>query len=195
MFLKKSGYLRQNIDETEPGQLEWVTGLFFLLFLGILLCATLQLDIFRASAGYLEDALAASNLASAVIDVEEYGISHDILIGDPYAAYDAYLLALKGNLNLNEGWECVGQGLISGRVRVLNYTIYNVNGDGITVYSFDEDGLLSRWEGIHGGVWAPNGNLIEHTGIYSRVAYPVKGLFGVQAEACKGKLVDIVTEE
>ncbi len=76
----KKGFLRQSIKKTEEGQLEWITGLFFLLILGILLCGTLQLDVFRASAVYLEDALAASNLASAVIDVEEYGISHTILI-------------------------------------------------------------------------------------------------------------------
>ena len=83
MNLKKNGYLLQS---TESGQIQWVTGLWFLLFLGILLCAALQMDIYRSSSQYLEDALAASNLAAAVVDVEEYGISNEIRIDDPVKA-------------------------------------------------------------------------------------------------------------
>jgi hypothetical protein len=35
----------------------------------------LQVALYRESAMYMEDALALSNLASAVIDIEEYGIT------------------------------------------------------------------------------------------------------------------------
>ena len=68
MGLKKKECLLQS---TESGQIGWALGLWFMLFLGILLCVILQLEVFRASSQYLEDALAASNLAAAVIDVEE----------------------------------------------------------------------------------------------------------------------------
>ena len=47
----------------ERGQIEWISGLFFLLFLGILLCFFLQISVYRASALYLEDALAATRAA------------------------------------------------------------------------------------------------------------------------------------
>ena len=140
----KKGFLRQSIKKTEEGQLEWITGLFFLLILGILLCGTLQLDVFRASAVYLEDALAASNLASAVIDVEEYGISHTILIEDPDRAYEIYLSALQGNLNLNEEWECPGKGLIGGQVRVLDYIVYNVHEDNVVNLEISYSNLISK---------------------------------------------------
>jgi len=195
MILRKRGFPRQSIKAAEPGQLEWTAGLFFLLFLGVFLCGTLQLEIFRASAGYLEDALAASNLASAVIDVKEYGCSHTVLIEKPCDAYETYLLALRGNLNLDEEWENHGTGLISGPVRVLNYTVYNVRGNRVRVYSFDENGVLSQREGLLGSVQAPNGKEIGHTSVYSEVTYPVDGILGVQAQARMGKLADVVGEK
>lgn len=195
MILRKSGFPRQKIKAAEAGQLELVTGLFYLLFLGILLCGILQLDMFRASAVYLEDALAASNLASAVIDVEEYGISHSILIRDPREAYAIYLSALQGNLNLNGEWECPAKGLIGGKVIVLNYTVYNVKDDRVEIYHYDENGQLSVLEGDMGNVYAPDGKLIESTGIYSEVTYPVRGIMGVEIQARKSNLADIVANE
>ena len=77
-------YLRQKIKtkmwDTERGQVSWVFGLFLLLFLSILLCMQLQIALYRESAMYMEDALALSGLASAVIDVEEYGITQKVRI-------------------------------------------------------------------------------------------------------------------
>ena len=60
MHLKKKECLLQS---TEKGQIGWAAGLWLLLFLGCLLCALIQLDVYRSSAQYMEDALAASNLA------------------------------------------------------------------------------------------------------------------------------------
>lgn len=192
MNLKKKRFPQPN---TESGQVEWVTGLFFLLFLGVLLCAVLQIDIFRSSSRYLEDALALSNLASAVVNVEEYGISHRLVIDDPRKAYERYRTAVKGNLNLDENWECQAVKMISGPVSIVNYTVYNVSGGDVEVSHFDENGLLTQWNETLGTATAPNGILIESTGVYSEISYEVEGLLGVKAEAHKGNLADIVAEE
>lgn len=192
MNLKKKRFPQPN---TESGQVEWVTGLFFLLFLGVLLCAVLQIDIFRSSSRYLEDALALSNLASAVVNVEEYGISHRLVIDDPRQAYERYRTAVKGNLNLDENWECQAVKMISGPVSIVNYTVYNVSGGDVEVSHFDENGLLTQWNETLGAAVAPNGIPIESTGVYSEISYEVEGLLGVKAKAHKGKLADIVAEE
>lgn len=183
------------LQRTEAGQVNWVTGVFFLLFLGIFLCASLQLELFRSSAAYLEDALAASNLASAVIDVEEYGISRRLRIGDVEEAYARYLTAVRGNLGLNEAGECTNRSLISGSVRVVNYTVYNVSGNDVQVMQVDEAGEITGWQEPLGSAAAPDGKLIENTGVYSEIAYTIEGIFGVEAEAHKGKLVDIAAEK
>lgn len=177
------------------GQIEWILGLFMILFLGILLCAQLQVEAYRAASLYLEDALAASNLASAVIDLEEYGVSHRVQIADFEQAYRRYCEALQGNLQLNEQWEGVNADLISGQITVERYIVYNRSIEGIRVYERDNTGKISSWQGVPGTVRAPNGLLIENTSVYSEISFPVEGSFGVRVVAHKGKLVDIVSLE
>ena len=189
MHLKKRRFL---LRSTESGQIGWTAGLFFLLFLGVLLCASLQMEVFRSSSRYLEDALALSNLASAIIDIEEYGISHKLVIPDPDQAYERYKEAIKGNLNLSDSWECSALGMISGPVSVVDYRIYNVGENDVLVTRFDENGLMSSWQETLGSAEAPNGVAVESTGVYSEIAYQVEGLFGVSVRAHKGKLVDVV---
>lgn len=189
MDLKKEEFLRRS---TERGQVSWTAGLWLLLFMGCLLSALIQMDVLRSSAQYMEDALAASNLAAAVIDVEEYGISHRLQINDLQGARSRYLMAVKGNLNLDEGWECENKGLISGPVQVVEFTVYNVSGNDVEINSFGEDGALSRTRGTLGQVRAPNGVLVESTGIYSELRYRIKGFWGMETEAHKGKLVDVM---
>ncbi len=189
MLLWKKEFLRQKTK----GQINGIAGLFFLLFLGILLATGLQVDAYRAASFYLEDALAASNLASALIDLEEYGISNAIIIENPMQAYERYCSALKGNLQLNEHWEGINKTLISGKVTVENFTVYNVQEDVVTVYSRDAAGQMNTWQGMLGTVKAPNDVLIESTSVYSEISFPVEGILGVNVEAHKGKLVDIVS--
>lgn len=187
--MKKKRFL---LRSTESGQIGWTAGLFFLLFLGVLLSAFFQMEVFRNSSRYLEDALALSNLASALIDIEEYGISHKLVIPDPAQAYERYKEAVKWNLNLNDSWECPAVGMISGPVSIVDYRIYNVSGNDVRVTRFDENGLVSSWQETLGSVVAPNGAVVEFTGVYSEIAYQVEGLFGVSVRAHKGKLVDVV---
>ena len=180
---------------TENGQVEWAAGLFFLLFMGILLCALLQLDVYRSSSQYLEDALALSNLASAVVDVEEYGISHRLVITDPHKAYERYRSAVNENLNLNDQWECQGNGVITGPVTIVNYTVYSVSGNDVEVSRFDEKGLMTQWREQLGSAAAPNGIKIETTGVYSEITYQLEGFLGTVVEARKGKLADIMAND
>lgn len=175
--------------------MEWVTGLFFLLFLAILLCTQLQIEGYLSTALYLEDALAASNLASAVIDIQEYGISHTVQITDPAAAYVLYEEALKENLSLDENWECPNRSLISGPVTVEEYTVYNVKDEVVMIYHVGQNGQIREETGVTGEIRSPNGILIESSSVYSEISFPVEGFLGVTVEARKGKLADIVINE
>lgn len=191
----KCGQKKFNLLRRKSGSIEWVTGLFFILFLVILLCAELQLSVYCASSLYLEDALAASNLASAVIDIEEYGISHTVRIAEPVEAYGRYVKAVKENLQLNESWECTNSTLISGPVSIVKYVVYNVEKDGVKIFHVSGDGRVREEQGVPGRVVAPNGVAVEETSIYSEISFPVKGFPGITVQAHKGKLVDIVAEE
>lgn len=194
MSLKSTEHPRPKI-RGEEGKVQWTAGLFFLLFMTILLCAYLQMDGYRMTSLYLEDALAASNLASAVIDIQEYGISQTVWISDPTEAYGLYMRALRANLNLDDNWECANKSLISGPVTVEEYTIYNVKNDRIAIWHMGENGQSWEEEDMAGEVYAPDGSLVEATGVYSRISFEVEGFLGVTVTARKGKLADIVVNQ
>ena len=178
------------------GKIELFTGMFFLVFLIVILFLQLQLMIFFIAGIYMEDALAASNLASAVIDVEEYGKTHKLRIASAENSFRLYQQALKENLGLDEDWNGSNKDLISGAVEILQYTVYNVDNRDITVYSFGEDGLHMWTEnGGLGSVRTPDGTLVESTSVYSRIGFPVKGIMGISVYARKEKSVDIVVNE
>lgn len=196
MRLRKSGYPRRNINAADLGQAEYITGMYMVLVLGVLLCTQLQIASWRMTAMYLEDALAASNLASALIDTEEYGKNHKVVISDKIRAYRIYRQALKQNLELDEEDMCRNRELISGVVEVVDYVIYNVEGNQINAYRIGQSGaIVEQWEGTLGAERAPDGTPVEHTGIYSEVSFPVRGFLEIETTARKGKLVDIVAEE
>lgn len=180
--------------EKRAGNIEWAVGLFFLLFLVILVCAEIQISAFQATSLYLEDALAASNLASAVIDIGEYGISHTVRISNPLEAYEQYVRAVKENLQLDENWECSNRKLILGQVAVEKYIVYNVEGNVVSISQVANDGRVFSEQGVLGSVSTPDGTLIEQTGIYSEISFPVEVFWGSVVQAHKGKLVDIVAE-
>lgn len=178
----------------DEGQITLLSGMFFLMFLTILLVSYLQMEMVRSCARYVEDALAASGLASALIDVREYGRTHVIRIQDGSEKYALYREALKANLGLDEQWECENKRLISGHVMVEGYVIYNVAGDNVRYCRLDR-GKEEWGSGKKGEVRTPGGQVVEKTGVYGEISYEVKGIFGFTVDARRGKLVDIAGEE
>lgn len=179
----------------KAGKIEIFTGIYLVILLMILLSVQLQIRMFMATSTYMEDALAASNLASAVIDIQEYGMTHVVKIKSPDNAFELYREALKRNLSLDDNWESGQKDLIYGQVEILKYEIYNVEKNHITIYSYGTEGEdVRRIPNGLGSVYTPDGVLVESTSVYSKIGFPVKGVFGVVTEARKDKTVDIVSD-
>lgn len=174
------------------GQIAILIPLFVAIFILVLVSYSLQMHQYRSTKTLTEDALAASNLASAVIDTEEYGITHHIIIASPEYSYMLYQEALRINLNLDESWQSDNKAAIAGRVDILDYIIYNVRGNDIEVYSFGQNHYSTVIQNGLGSTRSPNGILIESTSVYSRITFPVEGIYDVKTTAVKDKLVDIV---
>jgi len=186
---------RKAICKKSPAEIEIISGMFFLLMLAVFVSVLLQLDILRISAAFAEDALVASNLASAVIDIEEYGKTHVVQIAMPEEAYQTYREALRYNLQLNEQWESGNRNLLAGPVEIEEYTVYNVEREDVRIYSFGPEGSSEQvvYDGL-GVIKAPDGTVVEATSVYSRICYPVKGILGLEMIAVKQKTVDIVSD-
>lgn len=178
----------------EEGKLEVLWGMYLIFFLVILLMVQMQVNTFAVISSVTEDALAASNLASAVIDVREYGQTGRIKVIDPDTAYELYREALRENLDLDENWENGSPGMIAGTVEVEEYTIYEVKDRDVIIYTRGKEGIFRIYTQTQalGQIYTPDGKKVESAAIYSRISFPVKGIFGILQMTRKEKTVDIV---
>ncbi len=182
------------LNGKSSGKAEIVTGMFFVIVLALLAASQLQIMSFRTTARYMEDALAASNLASAIMDPAAYGRGEGLRI-PPQKAYALYQQALKNNLSLNDAWECENAGLVGGPVEILEYTVYNLSGQDVFITTYGREG--ERTERIADGkgrIRTPDGCMVERPCVYSRIGFWVEGSWGIRVYACKEKTVDIMAE-
>lgn len=173
-----------------------VASMFF--FLMVLIVAVFQFKLYTimTAGAYVEDALAASNLASALIDIKEYGRSHVVRIEDTQRAFQVYRDALYCNLALDEEGYSAKEELLEGKVWIREYIVYNVLEGEVQITAYDGEGNCLRQESSQpGSVRTPDGTLVEHTAVYSRVGFRVMGLMGRGIDAEKEKSVDIVRYE
>lgn len=176
------------------GHIKNMIPFFLLLSVLILMSYDMQKRQYHATSTSTEDALAASNLASAMVDIREYGLSHNLVITDTDRAYEIYREALQYNLNLDSNWEHPNKKMISGKVDVVDYIVYSVSGNDVDVSCYGENPYTTSYKDGLGSVTAPNGQKIESTSIYSKITFPVDGIWDIHTIAVKDKLVDVVNE-
>ena len=182
----------RQLNKKRRGEIATFTLVYLILFLLVIAAFALQIRQYLALKSDTEDALAASNLATAVVDIQEYGISHNLIVADPDSAYRIFQDTIRVNLNLTDTW-MDSTGRISGPVTVEQYVVYNVRGRDVEVHSYGPGvTYASVVTGGKGSLTAPNGKIIESTSIYSRISYHVAGYFGTDVPAVKDNLVDIV---
>jgi len=183
--IKKTRFINNN-----SGSSQWVLGLFAMTFIMAAMVFVIQLCAFRANSDAIEDALAASGLAAALVDVERYGIDHTLLISDPDNSYQKYVEALNVNLAA-EGSSFRRKRAIEGPVKIEQFRIYNVEGDKVSEIYMDDSGRWKKKEGKLGIMEAPNGQVIQNTGIYGEIAFDLRGIMGLVFSTKKSKLVDV----
>lgn len=175
------------------GYTDVVVGMMLFQVLVVALLFGFRISQFMITAAGVEDALTASNLASAVIDLEEYGRSHTIKIPDTEAAFWTFREALCYNLRLDENLNTSNTDFLAAPVEIKEYVVYNVQGDVVEIWIRDGKGQLLRQEnGVKGMVFTPDMVCVETTTIYSRVGFWVEGLMGQVLYGEKEKSVDIV---
>lgn len=173
-----------------------VTGMFWIFVVAIVILFGFKTTQFMVISAYVEDALAASNLASAVIDVKEYGKSHQIIIEDPTEAYGLFRTALCQNLQLDGYLYPIEDSLLTSQLQIAEYRIYNVSEENVEVYIIGSEGVIKDcYSGKKGEVFTPDGICVTSTTVYSRVLFEVKGIGEQNIQAKKEKSVDIVRYE
>ena len=192
MLWKKRKCQRQKISK-EEGQVDIVVGMFCIILVFVVVLFGFRTMEYVITSAYVEDALAAANLASGIVDLEEYGKTHVIHIKDPESAFLLYREALCHNLKLDEYLNTSNRELIADKVCILDYMIFNVIEENVFIYRLDENGVLQELaQGKLGEVQTPEGIPVENTTIYSKISFGVRGFCGQNIQGIKEKSIDIV---
>ena len=191
---RSTWFLRRRPLCGEQGKISFFVGLYFALFFAVILYASIQIQRMRAASLYLEDALAASNLGAAMVDLREYGRSHQILVESPEKSYETFQRLLRKNLNLDENFLPMSGTVLGDKVEIRSFAVYNVEPDKLTEYYFDKHGNVYVTDFPKDMFYAPNWQIVEYTSIYSEVETRVECFPGIYVKAKKGKLVEVVNE-
>ena len=144
-----------------------------------------------------QDSVALSNLASALIDADEYSRSGIIKVKDIDTSYSIYEDALRENMNLSIDMYPSNSSYITSKIDVLEFSIYNVEGLDITHIRRSESNgtyLVETifYDGQLGILQTPDGVIITNTTIYSKVGFTIRGFLNSAHYVCKEGCVDIV---
>jgi hypothetical protein len=145
-----------------------------------------------------QDAVALSNLASALLDQTEYEKTRRILVKDFERSYLVYVDSLQENMNLS--YEMFPRNsYITSKVEIFEYSIYNVEGKDITqIQRTLRNGIAVTETLIYrnqvGFLKTPDGITITNTTIYSKIGFSIKGIMNQTHQVYKDGCVDLVEE-
>lgn len=159
----------------EKGSSEMVTCLYLVMMICITLLAFYKIREIKVTVNYIEDGITLSGLAGALVD-EDIATTQDLVMIDKIEGYEAFMEALKINLNLTENLNSKDNKYFS-KIEVAEYVVYDKLSDRIVVTEYDENGSYSSKE-MTSKVYAPNGSEITKTCIYIKLGIYMHGFLG-----------------
>lgn len=190
MRSRNTGHPLPSIDSspvrTQPGKIEYVMGMYALLFVLVMAMVSLQILRYKADSDIAEDALAASCLAALDVDPYRYGTDHCLVISDPVHARQLFEESLRENMRLGPDMTYSGNDdfYIVGKVNIDDFRIYMVDGDNVTEYAVSGYGITES-TGVYGNMKTPSGLTVRSAGAYAKISFDTYGIFDVRIRACK----------
>ena len=190
MRSRNTGHPLPSIDSspvrTQPGKIEYVMGMYALLFVLVMAMVSLQILRYKADSDIAEDALAASCLAALDVDPYRYGTDHCLVISDPVHARQLFEESLRENMRLGPDMTYSGNDdfYIMGKVNIDDFRIYMVDGDNVTEYAVSGYGITES-TGVYGNMKTPSGLTVRSAGAYAKISFDTYGIFDVRIRACK----------
>lgn len=181
----------------KKGNINYFLSFAVLLLVVLIVNYNLKIKLIKTTKGFIEDGLVASNLASALIDLEEYGTTNKIINKDFNKSYDEIKSSLKYNLKLNNDFQPLNDNLINSKIKIDKYSIYNVIGNDVHLTSADSLGNITTLifpNGL-GKTKTPDGVLIKSTTMYCKISFKIRGYLNTEHEVSKENSVDITDDK
>ena len=178
----------------KKGSIEMFISSMIFIIITLVIVMQLRLKEVKVTQSLIEDGLVASNLASATIDLKEYGTTNHIINNNFNKSFDDYVVALKHNLNLDNNFMPKNKNLINGKVDIIEFTLYNVVGNDIQMTKRESDGSITKqtYANKLGVMTTPNGTIIKSATIYSKIGFELRGYLKDTLYVYKDGSVDVV---
>lgn len=177
----------------KKGAVEYVLSLFLITMVVLLLMFNMKSRYIAITKNNVEDGIVASLLASAIIDTDEYGTTKNVVISDYDNCYSLFMESLKGNLKLDSNMNPRDKTLITSKVNIDKFSIYNVVDNKVYKISKTGNGFFGQplYVGDVGDVVTENNIRIDTTTIYAKISFRISGYDGIGVETSKEECVDI----
>lgn len=178
----------------EKGKIEFFISSIALSITSLLVLMGLRIEVIKTTKSFIDDGLVASTLASATIDLKEFGTTNNIINSDFSKSYNDFTKTLKTNLNLDNSFIPKDDTLINSKVDVVDFIIYNVVGNDIYVLKKDEVGYSEQFYPNQKGIMkTPNDVLITSTTFYSKIGFSLRGYLEDTHYVYKDYCVDVTS--
>jgi len=159
--------------------------LFYILFI-VCLFAFTKYKI-SAESEIVSDALVSSNLAALTtknLDIDL--LSQDpnkniVIVKNPNEVLNTFKRHLKYNLGLDDNFIPKNSiSSIKGKVDIKKLTIYNVQGNDVTVYelnSIAQSFTVTNYTNGKGNIYTPKGTKVEASTVHSQIGFTLETIF------------------
>lgn len=165
------------LRKSRGDMLHYAVSLISLFLVAVVLVFAAGLRRASIAKAHMEDGLVAAVLAAAVPDTYALADTGELYITDTAGAFTRYRASLTSNFGLSSALVSQGNEFITGRVELLRFTVYNVQGERVTILPIDPASGVpgAAAEGTLGSITTPNGAQVANTTIYAEIGFTVKG--------------------
>lgn len=171
--------------------------MFFLLVMMVVFCYQIYIAEIIQAGRTIEDALAAAELAAAVVDLQELGRTGKVCFQETETVHANFMYHLKNNLQMDTEGRSKMDILSVGPITIEDFRVYEVLENEVIEHRFGKSGKelqTNRWE--KGLAVTPDGVVVMETSIYGKCRFYVRGMNDTTIMGEKEKTVDIkVTEK
>lgn len=165
------------LNRKKTGEITAYMVMFIVVFIFMLFSTCLyRRNIALVTVREAEDSLKAATLAGAVVDLKIYGLNGKLVISDHDASYEIFKQSLTSSMGLGADFMPDSPDVISSKVRVESYIIYNVDGDEVQqiMYTSDSSAPVIK-TGSVGTVKTPSNVPVTKSSVYSAISFQMHG--------------------
>lgn len=160
----------------------FIVFLMIFVILSLVLTTVIRYNLMITLAQGIQDDLILSN-SSVYKCIDKKALGEDnpqILINDYTAAFNEMKKHLIKNMKLNNNLDPKENYIITSKIEVTDFIIYNHKGDTIDVVTYNNGSfIVDTKNALNSDVITKNGHKVENTVVTTTISMDIKGMMGI----------------